>query len=84
MRMQDCWTSILVAAALLVMSIGLFSLCRAGTRYLDRAKAPDDIDLGLRLSVPDKSFWLGIQGSKKKPNSKKGHPLSSNDDGLLS
>ncbi|MDY6269724.1 MAG: hypothetical protein SPL39_12370 [Selenomonadaceae bacterium] len=80
--MQDSWTSVLCAAAVLVSSFGLFLLCRASAKYLDRAKAPDAIDLGLRLSVPDKSFWLGIQGSKELPNSKKDHPTSK-DDGLL-
>ena len=42
----------------------------------------DAIDLGLRLSVPGKSFWLGLQGSKEKTDSKKGHPVSQ-DNGLL-
>ena len=80
--MQDCWASILVATALLVLSIGLFSLCRAGARYLDRAKAPESIDLGMRFSTLDKSFWLGIQGSKETPDSKKTIPTP-NDDGPL-
>ena len=82
MRMQDCCTSVLCAAALLVLSFGIFALCIAGARYLERAKAPDAIDLGLRLSVPGKSFWLGLQGSKEKTHSKKGHPVSQ-DNGLL-
>lgn len=82
MRMQDCCTSVLCAAALLVLSFGIFALCIAGARYLERAKAPDAIDLGLRLSVPGKSFWLGLQGSKEKTDSKKGHPVSQ-DNGLL-
>ena len=77
--MQDCWTSVLCAAALLIVSFGIFALCIASARYLERAKAPDAIDLGFRISVPGKSFWLGLQGSKKT-DSKKGHPLSQDDD----
>ena len=79
--MQDSWTSVLLAAAVLVGAFGIFLLCRASAKYLDRAKAPDAIDFGFRFS--GKSLWLGLQGSKEKANSKKDHP-SSNDDGLSS
>lgn len=80
--MQDGWIDILCAIALLVASVGMLLLCIASARYLERAKAPDKIDLGIRFSVSTKSFWLGLRGSKRKPDSKKGQD-SSNDD-LLS
>ena len=81
--MQDGWTSVLCAAALLVVSFGICSLCIAGARYLERAKAPDNIDLGLRFSIPGKSFWFGLQGSKQKTDSKKDQ-YPPNGSGLLS
>lgn len=81
--MQDSWTSALCAIALLLVSFGVCSLCIAGARYLERAKAPDAIDLGCQLSVPGKSFWLGLKGSKETTDSKKGH-IPRKDDGPLS
>ena len=82
MRMQDGWTKVLCAAAVLVVSFGMLLLCIASARYLERAKSPDDIDLGFHFSVSTKSFWLGLRGSKRKPTSEKG-PTATNDN-LLS
>ena len=81
--MHPLFNFLTLLPATLVLSFGIFALCIAGARYLERAKAPDAIDLGLRLSVPGKSFWLGLQGSKEKTDSKKG-PLVSPDDGPFS
>jgi len=83
MRVQDGWTNIICAVAILILSLGAFLLCIASAKYLGRAKAPDDIDLGFRLSISTKSIWLGIQGSKKKPDSKKDQ-FPRNGSGLLS
>ncbi|MCI6086604.1 MAG: hypothetical protein MR711_10240 [Selenomonas sp.] len=80
--MQDGWTNIICAISILVLSLGTFLLCVASAKYLGRAKAPDDSDLGFRLSISTKSIWLGIRGSKKKPDSKKDQSTP-NGSGLL-
>lgn len=71
--MQDCWTSVLCAAALLIVSFGIFALCIASARYLERAKAPDAIDLGFRFPFRASHFGLASKVQKKRTAKKATH-----------
>jgi len=71
--MTGCWKKVFFVLSL-VGACGFLVLCSSGAGYLDRAEAPDAIELGIGVSTPKLSFWMGIRGTSI-PDSRKDHPL---------